>query len=449
MSTPPSPARLPAAGEHTKTGGPAAEETLRAYEHNALVQLNRLRIVLALLAVVGFLATSQERLTSLLPSLLILVSGALTVWFLRRRQDTGRAGLLMVTIDSVALASVPWLFYIAEPGAPPEFLLKNDEALFALSLAALYALPMRPLYPLLLAGITGLAHVLYYGIALRLGELTTTTSWLLTRTTEAVQIEGYFYTHLVLVPLGAAILALLTSTGRRLILRTSASERRSSQLGRYFSPMLAKRLGQGVPIERGGVVREIAVLFQDLQGFTGISEALGATATVDLLAEIHDVMVRTIFAEEGTLDKFLGDGLMACFGSIGDEEDLAGRAVRTALSMRAALASLNASRERRGEAKLHQRIGVHLGPAVVGNIGSVERLEFTAIGDTVNTAARVEASAKGLKTDILLTGAIVEKLRGRASVRSLGSVQLRGKDLETELFAVDRWLGEASSADAG
>ncbi len=212
--------------------------------------------------------------------------------------------------------------------------------------------------------------------------------------------------------------------------------------------MLAKRLGLGVPIERGGVVREIAVLFQDLQGFTGISEALGATATVDLLAEIHDVMVRTIFAEEGTLDKFLGDGLMACFGSIGDEEDLAGRAVRTALSMRAALASLNASRERRGEARLHQRIGVHLGPAVVGNIGSVERLEFTAIGDTVNTAARVEASAKELQTDILLTGAIVEKLRGRAVVRSLGSVQLRGKDLETELFAVDRWLDEASSGDA-
>ncbi|MGB1016331.1 MAG: adenylate/guanylate cyclase domain-containing protein, partial [Nannocystaceae bacterium] len=309
----------------------------------------------------------------------------------------------------------------------------------ALLACAVYALLLRPLYPLIIGGISAISHVVYYFVAAHFGELIVTKSWLLARTTEAVQLEGYFFNHLLIVPAGALLMARLTRNGRELILRSGASEYRNAQLARYFSPALANRLGEGIPVERGGEVREIAVLFQDLQGFTKISEQLGASATVALLAEIHDEMVETIFAEEGILDKYLGDGLMACFGSIGDSRDIAGRAVRSALAMRTALAQINQIRSARGESILHQRIGIHVGPAVVGNIGSSARLEFTAIGDTVNTAARVEAYAKQVNTDILLTGATVEQLEDRAVVQSLGAVQLRGKDRSTEIYALETW----------
>jgi adenylate cyclase len=237
---------------------------------------------------------------------------------------------------------------------------------------------------------------------------------------------------------GVAVVCLyMTASTIDLVYGVAEEQRRRERLGRYFSPQVAaavERRGDGAA---AGERREITVLFSDLRDFTGLAEPLDSTAVVELLNEVHGRMVGVLFDHGGTLDKYLGDGLMAYFGAPAPQPDHADRALACAYAMQAALAALNVERAGRGAPPIRMGIGLHSGPATVGDIGSPHRREYTAIGDTVNVAARIERLAKEHAVPIVLSETTRQGLGAPAVLRPLGHVAIRGRADPVDCWAVD------------
>ncbi len=188
----------------------------------------------------------------------------------------------------------------------------------------------------------------------------------------------------------------------------------------------------------GGQLRPVAILFSDIRNFTPLAEGMEATALVRLLNRYFAAMVEPILAEQGTIDKFIGDAIMAEFGTplFRDPATEALAAVRAALGMRAALQQLQTELQQENHPLFHHGIGIHFGEVVAGNLGSPQRLEYTVIGDAVNVAARIESLTKSLGHDILISEAVYQLVRDQVQVEDLGSHVLKGKAEPLHLYAV-------------
>jgi adenylate cyclase len=205
------------------------------------------------------------------------------------------------------------------------------------------------------------------------------------------------------LPLFAAVVLGTTAAGlwrlvhrvRALVTAVAEEGLRRERLGRYFSPAVAERLMEVADSEKALTDRVVTVLFADLRGFTAASANLPPSEVVALLNEFHGRMVDSVFRYRGTLDKIMGDGLMAYFGAPLEDPDHARHGVLCALDMVAGLEALNRDRAARGLPALDVAIGLHTGPVIVADVGAVgRRQDFTAIGDTVNTASRLEGLSK-------------------------------------------------------
>ena len=206
-----------------------------------------------------------------------------------------------------------------------------------------------------------------------------------------------------------------------------ARQKAERTFGRYVDPAVIRELMEnGAAAELGGKLCGIAVLFADIRGFTSLSESLPAPEVVEILNRYLALTTECVMRNKGTLDKFVGDCTMAFWGAPVPAEDPAGQACKAALEMMKGAESLSAGLEARLGRKVSLGIGIHYGPAVVGNIGAPMRMDYTAIGDTVNTAARLEANAPG--GTILISEAVREALggRGRTSVPET-EITLKGK----------------------
>ncbi|MNW43336.1 Adenylate cyclase 1 [compost metagenome] len=179
-------------------------------------------------------------------------------------------------------------------------------------------------------------------------------------------------------------------------------------------------------------------MFVDIRGFTSLSESSEPEEIVSVVNEYLDLAARCIFRYEGTLDKFIGDAAMAIFNAPLEQEDHAFKAVQAALAIQKGAAELESKWKARLNREISFGIGIHTGPAVFGNIGSRKRMDYTAIGDTVNTAARLESRAKPGR--ILLSEAVYVQIEGRVAVSRSGFYQLKGKEQEIVAYEVEGLL---------
>ena len=208
-----------------------------------------------------------------------------------------------------------------------------------------------------------------------------------------------------------------------------------SNFERYFTPHLAARIAdEPGAIRLGGDKRPVAVLFSDIRGFTALSESMKPDDIASLLTEYFTEMVECVFRHGGTLDKFMGDEVMAQWGAPIPSADDADRAVRAAIDMMGALEILNAKWRSAGRPVLDIGVGLSYGEVFAGNIGSERRLEFTVIGDTVNTASRLCSAAGG--GEILMTDEVRRQLRKPTPVEARPPLEVKGKAQPVPVFRV-------------
>jgi adenylate cyclase len=223
---------------------------------------------------------------------------------------------------------------------------------------------------------------------------------------------------------------------RELERRRAAAERARANLARYFSPNLVSLLAdRDEPL--GPVRREtVAVLFVDIVGFTRMAEKMAPEAVVSMLRDFHERMAAQIFACGGTIEKYIGDAIFAVFGLPTSGPDDAVHALCCAGRMLGALDTWNAERGACGEAALAVGIGINYGPAVLGDVGSDQGLSFTVIGDTVNTADRLQKLTRSLQTPLVVADSVIASLNGAlppdlkvllGQLRDQGEQTLRGR----------------------
>lgn len=205
----------------------------------------------------------------------------------------------------------------------------------------------------------------------------------------------------------AGILAVTVRRYQNLVLDSAEMSRERTNLARYFSPTMVEELSQ--KDEPLGQIRshDAAVLFVDIVGFTAFSDGRPPQDVIETLRAFHARMESEVFAHGGTLDKYLGDGLMATFGTPLPLPDDAARAVACVRAMVDRMAALNISRKADGLPVIEARFGLHFGPVVLGDIGA-NRLEFAVLGDTVNVASRMEAMTRALKVQAIVSDAVIK-----------------------------------------
>jgi adenylate cyclase len=195
----------------------------------------------------------------------------------------------------------------------------------------------------------------------------------------------------------------------------------------------------------GGQSKEVVVFFSDIRGFTAFSEHRSPEQVVAMLNEYFAVMVGVINRHGGVVDKFIGDAIMAIWGAPKGAEDDARKALRACIEMRKGLAELNEKRIQRDEPPLMIGMGLHAGTAISGTIGSDERMEYTVIGNTVNTASRIEASTKAFGADLLVTDDVISKVGENFILDYAGAAEVKGRSEAIKMYKVRGYIenGEA------
>lgn len=205
---------------------------------------------------------------------------------------------------------------------------------------------------------------------------------------------------------------------------------------RYLSQDLAEQLLNSNNTQLGGARQYVSILFADIRSYTALTESLAPEEVVVLLNRYFEAMVDVIFDHRGTLDKFIGDAIMAVFGSPITQEDHAQRAVATALGMQQQLTHFNQQQQRQGHPTLQIGIGINSDNVITGNIGSSKRMEFTAIGDGVNLTSRIESATKYYGCSIIISENTYALCKDTLWVRELDYVCVRGKSQPVHLYEV-------------
>jgi adenylate cyclase len=222
----------------------------------------------------------------------------------------------------------------------------------------------------------------------------------------------------------------------------AAGLRERETIKRAFSGYISRQVLDAIIVKGEmpalkGERRRVTVLFSDIRGFTSIAEVMRPEEVVELLSEFFDRMVEVILRHQGTIDKFLGDGMMVIFGAPLDDPYQEEHAVSAACEMQKELRALCGKWQAEGRATLKMGVGINSGAAVVGNIGSAEHMEYTAIGDAVNLASRLESATKELDVEIIVSENTYSAVRPLFHWKSAGEISLRGRSETVRAYSVE------------
>ena len=239
----------------------------------------------------------------------------------------------------------------------------------------------------------------------------------------------------LLQPVAAGAIALFMGTAYRYFVEDAEKRKMKRLFGRYVSrDVYAQLVAHPELAELGGRRRDMTVLFSDIRGFTAVTEKGNPEQLVAQLNEYFSRMVEIVFRHQGTVDKFVGDMVMALFGAPLDDAGHPEHAVQAAIDMVKELGALNASWRARGMAQLDIGIGINSGEMIAGNIGSSAIMSYTVIGDNVDLGARLESLNKDYKTRVIISDATRARLTNRYDVRPLGDVTVKGKSRAVAIY---------------
>ena len=265
----------------------------------------------------------------------------------------------------------------------------------------------------------------------------------------AAWVAGFMaFSSGVWLPAGSMTIALIFTYFAMSIYLAFTEEKTKKQIKsmfqRYAPPEYVDILVQDPSkLELGGEEKVISILFSDIEGFTTISESLEARTLIKLLNEYLDAMTNIVFENGGTLDKYIGDAIVAVFGAPLPQEEHALHACFTALDMQKRLTSLREQWTRDGYPPIKARVGLNTGRVVFGNIGSEIRYDYTGIGDSMNLAARLESANKAFGTYIMVSHNTYEQVRERVITRELDSLVVKGKTQSVKVYQLIARANEA------
>lgn len=245
--------------------------------------------------------------------------------------------------------------------------------------------------------------------------------------------------HYFLIFLCVMIFALICVYSYKYLIENTRKTKMQKALGRYLSYDVMKNVVKNIDnISLGGKRTDITVLFADIRNFTSISEKMDVKTTTKILNEYFSALVPVIEENNGILNKFMGDAILAIFGEPKKTSNHALDAVRCADKMLKKVKHLQEKWMDEGKPKIEIGIGISSGDAFIGNIGSKERFEYTVIGDTVNTASRIENYNKVYKTNFLISEETYDRVKSNIDVITINNVSIRGKANKINLYEVVR-----------
>ncbi len=332
--------------------------------------------------------------------------------------------------------------YIMQPFFPPQ--LKHDkEGQFTL-VAALDVTQVRAVIRqnlMLAMGFVVFAAIIAVAVGLRLASIM---SGAMKRINAALKkLENQEYVKVQGVNTGDELEDLATGFNT-MVEGLQERDKLKTTFGKYMTEAVMEHLMAG-KVQLGGETLTATILFSDIRSFTSISEKMDAKSLVALLNEYFTEMVDVVIKEDGVVDKYIGDAIMAVFGAPVTKKDDALHAVRAAIGMRKALANLNEKLKARGMKPLKTGIGVHTGEVVAGNIGSEKRMEYTVIGDAVNLASRLESSTKELGTPVLISEDTYALVKDHVDARAVKEITVKGREKPVMTYEVLGLRGETAS----
>ena len=412
---------------------------LSAVTGDALVDAGAVLMVLGLTACVGSLSVSAVNGDAhyLIPGLIAGVGAlwGLLVWAAARRRSMRLAAALVFLANGF-----PSLFFIVA-----EFTLTGGAAAYVVGpFTYLYAFPpaatgflLRPRLSLAAGAFAALQLLLLW--------------WCVRDEVRAALVPGLMYKDIVedavwvfraLVTAGVGLASAgIALVAQRLVSDVLEQQRETLSVSRLFGQYVSPEVKDKILAERAnlkGERRTVAVLFSDVRGFTSWAEHTDPADVVVRLNLYFERMVDAIEQEGGVVDKFIGDAVMATFGGVVPVDNAAGAALGAARRMRLALHELNLAWQAEGLPRFDTGIGLAYGPVIEGPLGSERRREFTVVGDTVNTASRLESATKDLGCPVVMNDALVAQLpvASRNELVDLGTIHVKGKATELAVWGL-------------